>query len=58
MSKEEDLKFIKGFTKITTNSICEDLKIDKYNVCKGTASAENIKKVKEEIKRRYKELKG
>lgn len=58
MTKEEDIKFIKGFTKITIKSICKDLNIDEYNVCKGTASAKNIRKVKEEIQKRYKDIKG
>lgn len=58
MSKEEDMKFIKEFTKITIKSICEDLKIDKFNLNKGKASESNTKKVKEEIKRRFNELDG
>lgn len=53
MSKEKDMNFIKAFTKITIKSICEDLKVDVFNLNKGKASAENTKRVKEEIQNRY-----
>lgn len=56
MSKDNDMKFIKDFTKITIKSICEDLKIDVYNLNKGKASENNTRKVKEEIQKRYKQL--
>lgn len=56
MSKDNDMKFIKDFTKITIKSICEDLKIDVYNLNKGKASESNTRKVKEEIERRYERL--
>lgn len=58
MSKEKDMKFIKGFTKITIKGICEDLNIDMFNLNKGKASEKNTKRVKEEIKKRYEELNG
>lgn len=53
MSKEKDMNFIKAFTKITIKSICEDLKVDVFNLNKGKASEENTKRVKEEIQNRY-----
>ena len=56
VNKERDLKFIKAFKKITITTICKELKIDKPSIYRGTASADNIKKVKEEIEKRYKEL--
>jgi hypothetical protein len=56
MDKENDLKFIKDFSKITIAGICKDLKIDKANLWAGKATAQNIKKVKLEIQRRYKDL--
>lgn len=56
MSKENDMRFIKNFTKITIKSICEDLKIDVYNLNKGKTSENNTRKVKEEIQKRYKQL--
>lgn len=56
MSKDNDMKFIKDFTKITIKSICEDLKIDVYNLNKGKASESNTRRVKEEIERRYERL--
>ena len=56
INKKRDLAFIKEFQKITVSGICKDLKIDKSTVYRGIASADNIKKVKEEIKKRYNEL--
>jgi hypothetical protein len=56
MNKEIDLKWIKAFSKITVVSVCKDLKIDKSNLWAEKASAENVAKVKEEIKRRLEAL--
>lgn len=56
MAKDNDMEFIKGFTKITIKSICEDLKIDISNLNKGKVSEKNTRKVKEEIERRYERL--
>lgn len=57
MSKNnEDLKWIKDFSKITVAGICKDLKIDKSNLWADKASAENVAKVKEEIKKRIESL--
>lgn len=56
VNKERDLRYIKGFSKIKVSEICRDLKIEKPNVYRGTASAENIKKIKEEIKKRIEAL--
>jgi predicted transcriptional regulator len=56
VNKKRDLNFIKEFKKITVSGICKELKIDRSTVYRGIASAENIKKVKEEIKKRLKEL--
>lgn len=56
MDKEKDLKYIKDFAKITVAGICNDLKIDKSNLWAGKATAENIEKVKLEIKKRIKDL--
>lgn len=56
INKKLDLEYIKKFTKITITSICKDLKVDRTNLIKGNASAETTKKVKEELKKRIKEL--
>ena len=58
INKEQDLKFIKAFKSITVSEICKDLKVDKSNVYRGIASAESIRKVREEIERRLEELKS
>lgn len=55
-NKKMDLDYIKKFSKITITSICKDLYIDKPSIYRGTASAENIKKVREEIEKRIDEL--
>lgn len=56
INKKRDLEYIKGFQKITLASICRDLKIDKPSVYKGSVSAESLRKIKEEIQKRIKEL--
>lgn len=56
INKEQDLKFIKAFKSITISDICKDLKVDKSNVYRGIASAEAIRKVREELERRLDEL--
>lgn len=56
VNKERDLKYIKNFSKIKISEICRELKVEKANLYRGTASAEAIKKVKEEIKKRLNDL--
>lgn len=56
VNKEQDLKFIKEFKSITISNICKDLKVDKSNVYRGLASAETIRKVREEIERKLNDL--
>lgn len=57
INKKIDLEFIKGFQKITLAAICKDLKVDKPSIYRGTASADAIKRVREEIEKRLDELK-
>jgi predicted transcriptional regulator len=57
VNKKRDLEFIKAFNKITLTEICKDLNIDKSNVYRGVASAKNIKLVKDEIIKRFDEIK-
>lgn len=54
---DNDLEFIKKFSKITITSICKDLKINRSNLLNGRTSKENTLKVKKEIIKRLKELK-
>jgi len=53
----EDLKFIKEFSKITIAGICRDLNINKSNLWRGTAKKDAIKRVAEEIRKKYKNIK-
>ena len=52
MKRQNDLQFIKDFSKITISKVCRDLKVDRGNLMNGRASEENTKLVKEEIKKR------
>lgn len=54
--KEKDLKFIREFSKISISQICRDLKINRPNVLNGNTTKKNIKKVKEEIIKRFFEI--
>ena len=54
--KEKDLKFIKNFSKITINKVCENVKTSKQNIFTGKASEQTIEKVKEEIEKELAEL--
>ena len=56
MSKDEDLKFIKGFSKISISGVCKELKVDRMNVLHGKTSAKNIEAVKNKIQEKLKEL--
>lgn len=56
VNRERDLKYIKDFSKIKVAAICKDLKVDKSNLWRGNASGEVVKKVKEELIKRIKEL--
>ena len=58
MEKEEILRYIKGFSKISVRNVCLDLKIHYPNVMTGEASKKNMLKVKKEIERRIKVLEG
>lgn len=51
--KEEVLKFIREFSKITIKDICLSLNVDKDNLYKGKCSDEKTKLVAEEIVKRY-----
>lgn len=51
-----DLLYIKNFSKITVRKVCKRLGIDEANVLKGTASKENIKRVRRTIENDVNEL--
>lgn len=51
-----DLLYIKNFSKITVRKVCKRLGIDESNVLSGTASKENIKRVRRTIENDIKEL--
>lgn len=55
-TKQNDLEYIKEFSKIKIASICKELNIDKSNLWAGKTSPEATKTVKEEIKRRLSKL--
>lgn len=56
MSKEKDLKFIKGFIGISLSSICRELNVDRQNIIHGKSSPEKTKLVKEAIIKKISEL--
>lgn len=51
-----DILYIKGFSQITVRKVCKRLGIDEGNVLKGTASKENIKRVRRAIENDMREL--
>lgn len=54
--KDEYLKFILSFSKISIAAICKELNISRENVLKGKASEETTKKLYDEIKKRLTKL--
>lgn len=56
MNKEENLKFIKNFSKISLNKICKETKICRQNIQTGSTSAENVEIVKRAIEKEIAKL--
>lgn len=59
MSEKEinlDLLYIKNFSKIKVTKVCKRLGVDASNVLHGTASPENLAKVRRAIENDLKEL--
>lgn len=52
----EDLKFIRNFSKITITKICNKHKINRGNLMSGTTTKENIALVRREIESEYAKL--
>lgn len=57
MSKENDLKYIKDFSKITITGVCKELNVNRSNVLNGRASSEAVEAVRKRIEEKLKELK-
>lgn len=57
MNKEQYLKFILEFSKISISSICKELNIDRQNILNGKASLETTKKLYDEILSRLEKIK-
>ena len=58
MKKEitKELKFIKGFSKISISGICKKVNVNRSNLLNGTAGDYREKIVKEEIERELAKL--
>ncbi len=56
MECNNDLKFIKEFSKIKIAPICKKLNIDKSNLWAGRVPADKVKQVKDEIINQYSKL--
>lgn len=58
MKKEitKELKFIKGFSKISITGICKKVNVNRSNLLNGTAGDDREKIVKEEIERELAKL--
>ena len=54
--KDEYLRFIFSFSKISISSICKELNINRSNILNGKASEETIKKLYDELKKRLTKL--
>lgn len=54
--KDEYLKFILSFSKISISSICKELNINRSNILNGKASEETIKLLYDELKKRLEEI--
>ena len=57
MNKEQYLKFILEFSKISISSLCKELNIDRQNILNGKASLETTKKLYDEILSRLEKIK-
>lgn len=57
MTKDDYLKFILAFSKISISSICKDLKIDRQNILNGKASLETTKMLYDELVSRLEKIK-
>lgn len=55
-TKQEDLEFIKKFTKISVNKVCKELGYNTANILKGKATPERVHKVRRLIEEKQAKL--
>ena len=55
-TKQEDLAFIKKFTKISVNKVCNELGYNTANILKGKATSERVHNVRRLIEEKQAKL--
>lgn len=55
-TKQEDLEFIKKFTKISVNKVCQELGYNTANILKGKATSERVHNVRRLIEEKHAKL--
>lgn len=55
-TKQEDLEFIKKFTKISVNKVCKELGYNTANILKGKATSERVHNVRRLIEEKQAKL--
>lgn len=55
-TKQEDLEFIKKFTKISVNKVCKELGYNTANILKGKATPERVHNVRRLIEEKQAKL--
>lgn len=55
-TKQEDLEFIKKFTKISVNKVCKELGYNTANILKGKATRERVHNVRRLIEEKQAKL--
>lgn len=55
-TKQEDLEFIKKFTKISVNKVCKELGYNTANILKGKATTERVHNVRRLIEEKQAKL--
>lgn len=55
-TRQEDLKFIKKFTKISVNKVCKELGYNTANILKGKATSERVHNVRRLIEEKQAKL--
>ncbi len=55
-TKQEDLEFIKKFTKISVNKVCQELGYNTANILKGKATSERVHNVRRLIEEKQAKL--
>lgn len=55
-TKQEDLEYIKKFTKISVNKVCKELGYNTANILKGKATSERVHNVRRLIEEKQAKL--